>query len=486
MKKSDGSDTDLQAPQPTAQARSDQLRKRVEFLLHAIRCRDLACHQPLCIRMKQLLRHIRDCRLRSSGNCVACKHYILLCATHARECKETNCHVPGCANIKQRLRSQREQQQRQTYQHVQRRWHRMNASMSAAAASGSSPTNSEDKDKQPDPSPSTPHPSAVPTPGKGGGAPSPLANPRSVGKAGPKTPVEMSTPKTTPATTVAPMTATQPLVAPAANPSLVPSSQTQHQNPATSYYPSVVAPQPRPQMNPIQPQMHPNQATHNPYVQHMASPMSQYGGYKPHHQATMVNQGPMMMTNRPIPMAQQHPPMRYPGGGYTPAVQHMNPQMYTQMPQQVPAGMMGQVYPSRPTPGGMTGSMTTGPTQPSLMQMLHGQPQQVGTHHPGPQYTATQSIGPPPQYNMRPRLSMQQQQQAQAYAQQQQMLSQQVTVGQLSQPMRHVVGMTSQHMNPVAMQRPIMQQQYMHGRPMMDPGMADPSMYHQGPYGHSS
>lgn len=261
MKKSDGSDTDLQAPQPTAQARSDQLRKRVEFLLHAIRCRDPACHQPLCIRMKQLLRHIRDCRLRSSGNCVACKHYILLCATHARECKETNCHVPGCANIKQRLRSQREQQQRQTYQHVQRRWHRMNATMSASATSGNSPTNSADKEKQPDPSPSTPRPSAVPTPGKGGGVPSPLANPRSVGKGGPKTPGEIPTPKPAPATavaaavtTAAPATAAQPVVAPA-NPSLVSNTQAPHQNPATPYYPNtlgVVAPQPRPQIHPVQ------------------------------------------------------------------------------------------------------------------------------------------------------------------------------------------------------------------------------------------
>ena len=181
----------------------------------------------------------------------------------------------------------------------------------------------------------------------------------------------------------------------------------------------------------------------------------------------------------------QHPQMRYPGG-YTPPVQHMNPQMYTQMPQPVPPGMMGQVYPSRATPGGVTGPMTTGPSQSSLVQMLHGQPQQVGSHHPGPQYTATQSIGPPPQYNMRPRLSMQQVQ-AQAYAQQQQqMLSQQATVTQMPQPMRHVA-MAPQHMNPVAMQRPIMQQQYMHGRPQMDPSLtADPSMYHQSPYGHSS
>ena len=80
-------------------------------------------------------------------------------------------------------------------------------------------------------------------------------------------------------------------------------------------------------------------------------------------------------------------------------------------------------------------------------------------------------------------------QQAQAaYAQQQQqqqMMSQQATIGQMPQPMRHI-GMASQHMNPVAMQRPMMQQQYMHGRPQIEPSLTADPMYHQSPYGHSS
>ena len=105
-----GGDDDQPSKQNTAEARNQLIKKRNEYLIHACSCRDSSCTKPFCIKMKQLLRHARDCRLRLSGNCTACNFFIRLCASHAHECKEAKCPVPVCANLKKKMRERRQRQ----------------------------------------------------------------------------------------------------------------------------------------------------------------------------------------------------------------------------------------------------------------------------------------------------------------------------------------------------------------------------------------
>ena len=69
------------------------------------------CKQPSCIKMKRVLRHTRDCKLRMSGNCTICKQFLLLCYSHAKSCTDDKCPVPICARIKKNLQEQRAQSQ---------------------------------------------------------------------------------------------------------------------------------------------------------------------------------------------------------------------------------------------------------------------------------------------------------------------------------------------------------------------------------------
>ena len=105
-----GGDDDQTNQHSTAEARNQLMKKRNEYLIHACSCRDSNCAKPFCIKMKQLLRHARDCRQRASGKCTACNFFIRLCASHALECKETRCPVPVCANLKAKMRERRQRQ----------------------------------------------------------------------------------------------------------------------------------------------------------------------------------------------------------------------------------------------------------------------------------------------------------------------------------------------------------------------------------------
>ena len=94
-----------------AVSRLEMQQRRNKFLIHACQCRDSSCSKQLCIKMKMLLRHARDCKMRTSGKCTACNFFIKLCATHSQECHENKCLVPLCANLKKKLRERRLREQ---------------------------------------------------------------------------------------------------------------------------------------------------------------------------------------------------------------------------------------------------------------------------------------------------------------------------------------------------------------------------------------
>ena len=80
-------------------------------LIHACQCCDMTCKLQSCIKMKRVIRHTRDCRLRNNGNCSICKQFVALCLFHARSCSLNQCFIPLCNNIKLKLKKQRIERQ---------------------------------------------------------------------------------------------------------------------------------------------------------------------------------------------------------------------------------------------------------------------------------------------------------------------------------------------------------------------------------------
>ena len=207
-----GLDDEIQ--QDTAQKdpreqRKASIQKCIQFLVHASQCRDPMCKQPSCIKMKRVLRHTRDCKLRMSGNCTICKQFLLLCYSHAKSCKDDKCPVPICARIKKNLREQRAQAQLRQNRFMQLRMINMNQMTSTSNSNGSS-NHQASSIASPAPAHTPPGSSKNPTPPSKGSpanqpptsttpvpastvAPSPVG-PRSVGKGGPMTPGEAHTP----------------------------------------------------------------------------------------------------------------------------------------------------------------------------------------------------------------------------------------------------------------------------------------------------
>lgn len=178
----------------TLQARKNaSIQKAIESLIHASQCRNSQCKIPSCIRIKRILRHTRDCRLRAMGNnCQICKQFLFLVYSHAKNCKETNCPVAICKRVKQNIQDTRAQQRRRNDLLMQQRIRSMQG---MAAVSSSSSTNGSSKPASVgSPANTSPPTSKAPPPTppqKGSPAmhtSSSPAGPRSVGKGGPRTP----------------------------------------------------------------------------------------------------------------------------------------------------------------------------------------------------------------------------------------------------------------------------------------------------------
>ncbi|PHT53975.1 hypothetical protein CQW23_08437 [Capsicum baccatum] len=68
------------------------------------------CPYPNCGKVKGLLRHGIQCKIRLSRSCVLCKKMWYLLQLHARAYKDSSdCHVPRCRDLKQHLRRLQQQ-----------------------------------------------------------------------------------------------------------------------------------------------------------------------------------------------------------------------------------------------------------------------------------------------------------------------------------------------------------------------------------------
>eukprot|EP00924_Labyrinthula_sp_SR-Ha-C_P003237 augustus_masked-scaffold_15-processed-gene-3.40-mRNA-1 protein AED:0.01 eAED:0.02 QI:0/-1/0/1/-1/1/1/0/1759 len=66
-----------------------------------------------CGRMKQLLRHGNECKMKLTGDCKVCRRVWALLHVHARNCRlsPSRCNVPNCAKLRQHFRNMQAQAQ---------------------------------------------------------------------------------------------------------------------------------------------------------------------------------------------------------------------------------------------------------------------------------------------------------------------------------------------------------------------------------------
>ncbi|EPS63123.1 hypothetical protein M569_11662, partial [Genlisea aurea] len=95
--------------QEARQLRVLQLRKMLDLLVHASKCRSSLCQYPNCLKVKGLFRHGFLCKVRATGGCGMCKKMWYLLQLHARACKESECTVPRCRDLKIHLRRLQQQ-----------------------------------------------------------------------------------------------------------------------------------------------------------------------------------------------------------------------------------------------------------------------------------------------------------------------------------------------------------------------------------------
>jgi len=104
-----GQQTALTEAQRKERQRSIQLH--MTLLQHAATCNSPKCPSANCTKMKGLLKHGAQCRIKATGGCNVCKRIWALLQIHARQCKATQCPVPNCMAIRERVRQLKKQQQ---------------------------------------------------------------------------------------------------------------------------------------------------------------------------------------------------------------------------------------------------------------------------------------------------------------------------------------------------------------------------------------
>mmetsp|Transcript_10089 Transcript_10089/g.22117 ORF Transcript_10089/g.22117 Transcript_10089/m.22117 type:complete len:1723 (-) Transcript_10089:284-5452(-) len=104
-----GQQTELTEAQRKERQRSIQLH--MTLLLHAATCTAAKCPSANCVKMKGLLKHGQQCRIKATGGCSVCKRIWALLQIHARQCKAKQCPVPNCMAIRERMRQLKKQQQ---------------------------------------------------------------------------------------------------------------------------------------------------------------------------------------------------------------------------------------------------------------------------------------------------------------------------------------------------------------------------------------
>ncbi|TGZ32996.1 hypothetical protein DBV15_08836, partial [Temnothorax longispinosus] len=104
-------------PQENYERRKLSIQRCIQSLVHACQCRDancrLRCLPSSCQKMKRVVMHTKNCKIKTNGGCLICKQLIALCCYHAKHCQETKCLVPFCSTIKHKIKQQLQQRLQQ-------------------------------------------------------------------------------------------------------------------------------------------------------------------------------------------------------------------------------------------------------------------------------------------------------------------------------------------------------------------------------------
>jgi hypothetical protein len=74
----------------------------VRVLNHASSCTNARCGGPACQKMKEVIKHFKNCPTKSG--CQKCKKFMTLCFLHGKECHSSRCSVPHCDKIKLKIK----------------------------------------------------------------------------------------------------------------------------------------------------------------------------------------------------------------------------------------------------------------------------------------------------------------------------------------------------------------------------------------------
>jgi E1A/CREB-binding protein len=105
------------------QERMQSMQRTMALLVHACNCKNAACANPSCNKVKLLFSHAMSCPVRVTGGCALCRKMWFLLNLHAKSCMRADCSVPRCRELKElrRRQAQRmEAKRRQAYQNMLR------------------------------------------------------------------------------------------------------------------------------------------------------------------------------------------------------------------------------------------------------------------------------------------------------------------------------------------------------------------------------
>uniref|UniRef100_K3X9X7 histone acetyltransferase n=1 Tax=Globisporangium ultimum (strain ATCC 200006 / CBS 805.95 / DAOM BR144) TaxID=431595 RepID=K3X9X7_GLOUD len=91
--------------------RAKNVRLHMQLLVHSSTCANGSCGSSNCEKMKELMRHGAQCKLRAYGGCTICRRVWALLQLHARQCREYECKVPRCHDLREHVRKLQLQQQ---------------------------------------------------------------------------------------------------------------------------------------------------------------------------------------------------------------------------------------------------------------------------------------------------------------------------------------------------------------------------------------
>ena len=66
--------------------RATNIRLHMTLLVHACACKNRKCPSTICAKMKALLHHGANCKIRATNGCPTCKRIWALLQIHARQC----------------------------------------------------------------------------------------------------------------------------------------------------------------------------------------------------------------------------------------------------------------------------------------------------------------------------------------------------------------------------------------------------------------